>query len=283
MAEIVRIPVRDSIGAALRFTRERWRLVLAVAGLGAVLHLFALVGLGAIAPLYFVAVILISAAIYAVLTRAALSGPSAVRANLLGDAGRVAGAGAIIGFFCALIVFIISYVAMSVLIGPYGAEVKAAEKDQAAMQALMERSIAEQPGVVFWSMLACVLAMFLLTSRFYLAAPGSVERGRIHVFEGWRWTRGNLLRIAGARIALLLPALIFVGALQSLVAIAVGIGADSAADMAARAAANPAGFLVLFLFAQFVQIAIYTSLEAGLSAALYRASEAGPAPPPRAA
>jgi hypothetical protein len=264
------VPIRDSIGEALRFTRENWRFVLMVAGAGALAHTLALVVLGGIAPLWLVGLVLISAAIYAALTRAALSGVAAVRAELARDTGRTAASGGIVGFFFAIVAFVIVYVAMSVLIAPYSEEAKALVDDQAALAALMERAVGEQPNTVLAAMVIGFVVLLLLTSRLYLAVPASVERGRILVFESWRWTRGAVLRIAAARIALLGPALIFAGALQSLVGMAIGVGAGDPIALAQRAQSNPAGFLVFYAAAQFVQITVYTSLEAGLSAALYK-------------
>ncbi|MGE0740834.1 MAG: hypothetical protein AB7O98_05775 [Hyphomonadaceae bacterium] len=264
-------PIRDGIGAALRFVREDWRVVLTVAGIGAAAHVATLLLLGAIPILWLIGMALLSAAIHAALTRAALSGSSGVPGALPADTGRVFGAVAIVGFFFTLVAFMVAYVAMSVLIAPYAEEAKAAVDNQDAMTALLQRAVSEQPGVLFWSAIAGGAVLLLLTSRLYLAAPASVESGRIRVFESWRWTKGNLWRIVWARLALLAPALVFAGALQSLLGIVVGVGADNPLAMAERAAGNPFGFVAFYAGAHFLQISIYTALEAGLSVNLYRA------------
>lgn len=264
------LPVRDNIGAALRFVRENWRFVLSVAGIGAVAHLLALMGLGALPLVWLLALAVITSAVHAALTRAALSGAAAVAPNILRDASRVAASGAIVGFFFVIVAFLITYVAMSILIAPFADEAKAAVNDQAALTALMQRAVSEQPAVVFGSALAGFIILLLLTSRLYVSAPASVEQGRIVVFASWRLTKGHMLRIAAARLALLAPALIFAGALQSLIGMAVGVGSGDPFAMAASAQSNPYGFLAFFAGAQFIQITIYSALEAGLSTYLYR-------------
>lgn len=265
-----KLPIRDSIGAALRFARGNWRFVLGVAALGAGAHTLALAGLGS-NLLWFPALIAVSGAVHAVLTRAALSGAPGAASTLAGDTGRTIAAGAIVGFFAAMIVLVLLYVSMGVLIAPYVDEAKALLEDQAGLRALMERAVREQPAILSWTIGIGALIMLALTSRFYYAAPASIERGRILVFESWRSTKGAMWRVIAARVVLLGPALILVGALQSLAGMVVGVSGADPAAMAARAEANPLAFVAFYGVAQFLQIAIYTSLEAGLSASLYRA------------
>jgi len=265
-------PIRDSIGGALRFTREHWRFVLMVAGAAALAHTVALLLSGGVVILWLAAMMAISCAVYAAFTRAALAdAPQVARAQLIADAGRTLAAMAIVGFFFIIVMFMVAYVAMSVIIAPYAEQAKALESDQAGLMALMERAISEQPSVVWWSALAGIALLLLLTSRLYFAAPASVDRKRILVFESWRWTRGHLWRIVIARVALLAPALIFAGALQSLFGMALGLNVGDPTALAAQAPTNPLGFIAFFAGAMFIQTAIYTSLEAALSAHLYRA------------
>jgi hypothetical protein len=213
---------------------------------------------------------LVSAAVNAAFIAAALYRVGDVRARLAGDTGRVAAAMAMVGFFIALIAFLAIYVAMTVLIAPFAEEVKAAGQNQAQLMQIMNQAAEAQPSVLSWAMLLAGAAIFALTSRFYLAAPASVEEKRIVVFESWRWTRGNLLRIVAARLILLTFALLFVGALQSLIAMAMGVAAGDAMALAAYGQSNPAAFAIFFGVASFLHIAIYSSLEAGLSSYLYR-------------
>ena len=272
-----KLPIRDSIGAALRFARGNWRFVLAVAGLGAGLHTLALAVLGS-SLLWFPALIAISGAVHAVLTRAALSGASEAHVTLAADTGRTIAAGAIVGFFAAIIVLVLLYVSMAVLIAPYVEEAKALLEDQAGLRALMERAVREQPAILSWTLAIGALILLALTSRFYYAAPASIERRRILVFESWRSTKGAMWRVIAARVVLLGPALILVGALQTLAGMMVGVGGADPAAMATQVSANPLAFLAFYGAVQFLQIAIYTSLEAGLSASLYRAFQQQAAP-----
>lgn len=264
-----RLSVRDSIGEALRFTREHWRFVLTVAGLGALAQVAALM-LGILPFVMLAALVFVSAAIYAALTRAALSGPASVRAHAAGDTGRVAGAGAIVGGFGAIVALVTAYVAMAVLIAPFAEEAQGLKEDRAALEALMQRAVSEQPQVILWALVIGGVLLLLITSRLYLSAPASVDRARVSVFESWTWTKGNLLRIAGARVALLGPAMIFAGALQSLVGMGLGLGMADPVALAQSAQAKPALFIVFYALAQFMQIGVFTALEAGLSTAIYR-------------
>lgn len=272
-----KLQVREAIGAALRFVRGNIGFVAAIAGAGAFAHVALLGMLAAVPVLLLPGFVATWALLYAALTRAALSGPDAVRGALVRDAGRVAGSGAMVWFFFAIVAIVTAYAAMTLVIAPYAEEARAVKDNEAALAHLMQRAIAEQPNVLFWSMIVGFSVLLLLTSRLFLTAPASVERSRIVVFESWNWTRGNLLRIVGARVVLLGPALIFAGALQSLVGMAMGLGVADPIALAQSAQANPAAFMAFYGSAQFIQIAVYIALEAGLSAALYRQLS----PPPR--
>lgn len=259
------------VGEALRFVRENARFVASVAAIGALAQTSMLVLLGFVPLVLLIALIVAAAAAYAALTRAALNEPAAVRANLVSDTRHGGLAAAIVGFFFTLVTIIIAYGAMAILIAPYAEQANVVKEDEQALQQLMQRAVSEQPDVIFWSGLVGFVLLLLLTSRLYLAVPASIERGRVVVFESWTWTKGALLRIAGARVLLLGPALIFAGALQSLVGMAMSLGVRDPIALAQSAQANPAMFLVFFTLAQFLQIILYTALEAGLSTSLYRA------------
>src|SRR5262249_52207552 len=91
------------------------------------------------------------------------------------------------------------------------------------------------------------------------------------VFQSWQWTNRRILRVAGARILLLLPALLLANALASIVGLGLGFTSDNLMTLSTQAQANPAMFAVFYGIALFFQIAVYAALEAGLSVALYRA------------
>lgn len=264
-------PMRASVGAALRFVREEWRLVLLVAGIGAVAQALALLLLGA-TLMWPVAFLLIAIAAHAALTRAALSGGAQVQPNLAGDALRTLGCVAIVGLFAAIVFIVVLYLAMSALIAPYLEQAKAAGEDEAALRAVLETAIAAQPDLLRWMGLAGALIIFTLTSRFFFAAPLSLERGKVLAFQSWAATRGHLLKIMLARFVLLAPALILAGALQSIVGVLVGVPVGDPTLMIQRAFSNPLYWGAL----QFLQTAVYGALEAGLSVHLYR--QLAPAP-----
>jgi hypothetical protein len=277
MASATKLPIRDSVGAALRFVRENWRFVLIVAGIGAVVQ-----GIAVALPSIFGAVLLAFAAacVYAALTYAALNnGPQGLQPRIARDGARVAASVGLLAFLLAIVFIMMMFVAMSILIGPYGAEVQAAGQDEQAITAIMNRAVEEQPATSFWIMVVSVAIMFALTSLFYVVAPATVDQQRIAFFESWRLTKGNLLGIMGARLLLLAPALILAGALQSLLAAALGAEGGSVVTVMQLAQSNPVAFALFGVFGSFLQIALYSSLEAGLSASIYKELKAPAAPP----
>jgi hypothetical protein len=269
MAEPGKSSLWASIAEALRFHRENWRFVASVAAAGALAHVAVMALLGS-TLLVLPAILIVAAGLYAILTRAALSGAANALTNAPRDTLRTLGAGLIVVFIAAVLALATIYIAMSVLIAPYAEEAKALTQDQAGMQALLERAAATQPGVAAWAGLIGAALIFVLTSRFFFAIPASLQQGRVAALSSWGMTKGKLLPIMAARLILLGPALIFVGALQSLLGFLMGLGIGDPFSMMARARDNPTGFLVFFAGAQFLQIAIFTALEAGLSTALYR-------------
>lgn len=264
-----KVPIFESAGQAVGFLREHWRFAAAVAGMGALAQAGAFLLLGP-NVLWLVVLGVVGAAVTAAFLGAAIKGEAGAASRLGGDGARVFASMSIVGFFMAIAAFMILYVAMSVLIAPYAAEAQAAQEDQAALMAIMNRAIEAQPSVIMWSMIVGGVVLLALTSRLYLAAPGSVAENRIVVFDSWRWTKGNMLRIAAARIVLLGPALILVGALQSIAALALGAPGGNPAALAGLAASNPVGFALFYAVASFFQLGLFGALEAGLSAYLYR-------------
>jgi hypothetical protein len=269
MAENGRVPIRESAGHAVRFAVEQWRPILAVAAISALVQgaSFLLLGLNLI---WLVIMLVSTAAVTAALVALALDGPAGMAQRIVADTARIIASSAIIGFFMAIIVFLIIYVAMSVLIAPFAAEAKAAAEDQVRMAEIMSQAIESQPNVLLWAGLIGAVILFVLTTRFYLVAPASVDLKRIVVFNSWTWTRGNVMRIIAARLILLLPALFLTGAVQTLIALATGAPNGDPVQLAAMSQSNVLGFSLFYAGAAFTQIALYSSLEAGLSTYLYR-------------
>jgi hypothetical protein len=263
------VSIRDNVGAALRFARENWRFVLAVGGFAAAAQ--GLVLLFGLNPLWIVTVLLAVLAAHTALTSAALGLPRPFVNRLPGDSARVGAAMIILGALCAIVVLTVTFVAMSVLIAPYADEVRAAGEDRAAVRAITERALQSQPAALSWVSFLIAALLLALTTRFYLAAPASIERKRIVLFDSWRMTRGNFLRIVGARLLLLGPAFVFVGALQTLVAMALGAPSGDPLALINYANTNPAGFSGFYTVGIFLQVCLYSALEAGLSASFYRA------------
>jgi len=268
------LSIRDAVGGALRFVREDWQFVLAVAGCAALAQGLVL----ALGPslIWMVALIVVLITAHTALASGALGLPRPFFDRLPGDSARVAAAMTMIGFFLGIIFLMLTFVAMSILISPYETQVKAAGENQAALQAIIQRAIEGRPEVITIIMAVGAAIVFGLTTRFYLAAPATIDRRRVTVFESWKMTRGNFLRIAGARLLLLTPAFIFASALQSLVSIALQTPVNDPVVMLQYASGNPLGFAGFYTLGLFLQIAIFSALEAALSARLYRALSASP-------
>lgn len=266
MSEPVILSIRDTVGAALRFVRENLRFVVTVAALAALAQAV-LLPLGPNLA-WMAAVLLAVLAAHTALTTAALGG--APTEGLSANAGRVGLAMLLVGIFLAIIFIMLMFTAMSFMIAPYQAEVQAAGENQAALQAIVERALQEQQHIMSYAMFAGAVLAFLITTRFYLVVPATIDRKRISVFDSWRMTRGNFLRIIGARLLLLGPAFILASALQSLLAMAVGAPTSDPVQMLQFAQTNLLAFAIFYTLSIFLQIVIYSVLEAALSAKIYR-------------
>ncbi|MEZ5971065.1 MAG: hypothetical protein R3C31_04585 [Hyphomonadaceae bacterium] len=266
MSDATPISIRDTVGAALRFVRENVRFVFIVAALAALAQAIFL-------PLgpnvaWMAAVLIAVLVAHTALTRAALGGAASEPLQL--SVARVGGAMLMVGLFLGIVFVMLMFTAMSFIIAPYQAELQAAGQNQEAVAAIVERALQEQQGRMTIAMVIGAVLFFLVTTRFYLAAPATIDRKRISVFESWRMTRGNFLRIAGARLFLLTPAFILASMLQALLATAVGAPTGDPVQMLNYAQANLLGFALFYTLSIFLQIVIYSVLEAALSAKIYR-------------
>lgn len=278
------VPILESVGAAMRFVRENLNFILMASGAGA-LATAILSGLALTSPVIgvFAGVgsTFVQAMVSALFIGACLIGATAARGRMMSDGWRVWAAMFVIGFFMFIVMFIVTIPVMIVLfagpLAPYVDELQAAQGDQAAVMQAMNTFAQANPGAVLATMLFYTAIWLLLTSRLYLAAPASVEQGRILTFETWRWTRGAVLRITAARLLLLLPANVLAFAVGYLAGRLVGVDALNRPD---AAASNPAGYLAYVTAAAFITFALYSSLEAGLSSYMYRGLKPAETPKP---
>lgn len=274
MAEATGVSVRECVGAALRFSRENARFVglAALIGAGAT-ALVTAIGLAApqMGLLSGLANGVVQACVYAAFIGAILFGLNAVTARVARDGVRLWSAMVVIAFFLFIVFFILTIPVMIALfagpLAPYMSDLQAAGQDQAQVLAIMTRFAEANPGVLLLIFLIYATLWLLLTSRLFLAAPASIDAGRILTFETWGWTKGAMLKIAGARLLLLLPANILSGALGYIAGRAFGVDAFAPA----AAVGNVPGLLAYVFVASFVGFALYAALEAGLSTAFYRA------------
>lgn len=277
MAEGGKVPIQESVGAALASVRAHMRLVLTASAIGAA----ALAVVTALAlfvpPLGFLTTIgstFVRALVYAVFVAAALGFAANVQQRLGADGFRVWASMAVVGFFMFIVMFVLLIPGMIALfagpMAPYVGDLQNAGSDEGAVISIMTRFVQEQPGAVVSFMLFYAIVWVLLTSRLYLAAPASVDAGRILTFETWAWTKGSMLRITAARLLLLGPAYVLVSALDYVVASVAGINAMDPVATAAVAQSNPVVFIAYVLVTTFITFAVFSSLEAGLSSYLYR-------------
>lgn len=272
-----KVPVRESVGAALRFVRENWRPLAVISAISAVIATVLAVLSNAVGPLSLLVTIaasFVSAATYAAFTTGCLSGFAGVRQRLVGDGVRVWSAMAVVAFFLFIVMIVLGIpgvIVFAILIGPrYGAELQQVSGDQAATAALMGRILTENPGMILAFLIFYGVLWLALTSRLYLSAPASVDANRVLTFETWSWTRGNMWRIVGARLMLLFPAYVLVTGVSVLFANAIGLNITDPAAALAFAHANTPLYAVYLLISGFLQLALFSALEAGLSAYLYR-------------
>jgi hypothetical protein len=272
-----KVPVRESVGAALRFVRENWRPIATISAISAAVStLLAVTGVfaGALALPITAVSSFVGAATYAAFTSGCLSGFSGLQQRLLGDGVRVWTAMAVVAFFLLIVCVVLGIpgvIVFAILIGPrYGAELAQVSGDQAATMTLMQRILAENPGMLLAFLVFYGLIWFALTSRLYLSAPASVDAKRILTFETWSWTRGNMWRIVGARLMLLLPAYVIAAGLSFLLAGAIGLNVNDPASVQAYASAQTPLYAAYMLVSGFLQLGLYSALEAGLSTYLYR-------------
>lgn len=278
MAEAGKVMVYDSVGAALRFARLNWRFVLMASAIMAGVQTlcagisFAVPQAGA--PLQLLQWVA-QAVLYGALLAGALGLTRGFAQRNVVDGMRVWSAMAIMGFFLLIVLLMLSIVCAFVLAaGPLGAfapALQAAQNDESRVMAIFTEFAQQNPGTVLALALVYGAVWMTLTSRLYVAAPASIDQNRILTFETWAWTKGSMLRIIGARLMLLLPAFILVSCIPFLVGSALGINVTDPMSLTAAARANLAIVLVYLFVQQFVVFAAYTSLEAGLSAAIYQA------------
>lgn len=276
MAEL---SINRAVGEALRDVRHTWRSTLILAAIGGALS----TALG-LAPLYLgqstevpldLVQSFVAAGIYAALLGPPLQSPFSDRLPM--NMARVWAALLIVGAFLVLAMLIVM-VPTAILIGmrfePYMPALTAAGDNSTAVLAVMTRFARDNPVLCGGIALLYAILWLMLTSRFYLAAPATVAEQRILSFETWRWTQNNMLRIAAARLMLLLPAYVLAGAITALVARLVGFNLSILFDSDAlvRAArTNPAGLAAFSFVYDFLSIAVYRALEARLSASAYEA------------
>jgi hypothetical protein len=262
-----KVPILQSAGEAVRFLREHWRFALMV-GAGAGLAQGATIM--ALGPTWLGLLMLgiVAAFAHAAYLRRAI--PAEPQIALAWDALRVFAAMAVVAVILTMVAFAASYGAMGVLIAPYAEEAQAIVDNQEQMMALLDRAIAAQPHVLYWTLGVVGLASLLLTSRLYLAAPATVERRRIVVFDSWRLSKGNMLRIAATRLLVMTPAAIVVMAVQSVFGLGLGLNVGDTGALAGQAQTAPALFALFYGLAGAAQAAVLGALEAGLAAYLYK-------------
>src|SRR5688572_24613856 len=178
MAQDGKVPVRESVGAALRFVREHLSLTLMVSAVAAlVLTVLSAVSLQAQAnPMLglpiSIATTFVSAAYYAAFVSTAVKGGAGLGQRLLSETGRLWVAMALITLFF-VIVFVVLLIPTSIILamtlGPYLSDLQSAGQDEAAMMAVFSRYAMENPGPLLLTSLFFLTVWLLLSSRLFLS------------------------------------------------------------------------------------------------------------------
>jgi hypothetical protein len=274
MTAPAQVPILQSVGAAPRFVMSQWRSVATFAAFGA-LATAALAAIAVGTPFLGIVISILTSGVQAAVYTLFIAGfLSLGTGGWLQRALTVWGAMIVIAFFLFIVLFVISFPATIVLfagpLGAYTADLQAAGTNQDEVMKVMVRFVEEQPGAIALTLLFFGAVWMYLTSRLYLAAPATAEQGRVLTFETWKWTKGATLRIIAARLMLLAPAYVLVTALAYVVGGLFGIDAFDPASLAAAAQGNVVLFLIYVALRAFATLALYSSLEAGLSSYLYR-------------
>jgi hypothetical protein len=189
------------------------------------------------------------------------------------DEARLFNAMSQIGFFL-LIVFVVAAIPGIIITGamfvPHQEALEAAQGDPAASMALVQKVMAQNVPTLVLLGVVYGLAWLALTSRLFLAAPATISEGRSVAFESWSWTAGNLMRIAAARLLLLIPAFFLVAFVQALAPALLGVDTRDAGSVITLARQDAARFAVIAFWGAFLSCLIYAACEAGLSAYLYK-------------
>jgi hypothetical protein len=206
-----------------------------------------------------------TALFYALAMRGAFGHGYGFRGETLRDGVAVFSGVGVVGFFLFLALIAANVAANAILFAPFMEELQGAENDPAAMQAMAERVMTENPLGVILAFFVFALVTLLLTSRLYLAGPESVAAHRGRSFETWAWTKGNMFRIIGARLLLLVPAYV----LASLVGI-VAAGPFGALFSLGSAEPSALGVAVGLGVLSGVQAVVHHGLEAHLAVVLHK-------------
>lgn len=263
--------VQDSVGTALHFVRSNWRNIAVIAVIGALAATTAQM-VGSLAPtlpfLTVAAVLLLNALIYAVFIGLALRGQPL--RFVWAEGVRLFAAMAVIAFFFCIVGFVLAMVGGIILLAgpyaPYLQEVSRASGDQAAVNQLLMRMWIQNPWPIVLLCAFYFAVWFYLSTRLYLAAPATIDRGRILTFETWSWTKNAALKIAGARAMLVGPAFVLSFALTYLIGRAAGVDLFNANTPAPQ----PAAALAYAIISAFISYLVSDAISAGLSTALYR-------------
>ncbi len=269
-----KVPILESARAGFAFARENIAISAAAAAIVAapvaLLETVAQQQILSGAPILGFAIWLASlyAGVFfhaALLRRAlALEPGKGAAIRLSADEARLGVAIGVAGFFLAIVCLLpgvfVSAIAFAVLAEPFAAEIQAAAGDAVAQQAIAQKVMAQNPGATLAVLAALAFAWWAATSRLYLVAPATIAERRIRTLETWAWTKGNMLRIMAARLALLGPAFSVVMFAQLAIVSLTGGAAEP--PILLEIGIRYAGAFVLLL--------VYSAAEAGLSAYLYR-------------
>jgi hypothetical protein len=277
-----KVPIAETAAAGLKFLTENWRRILpacALMGVAQGFHLYAAAQAHAnasaapLALLGSVAVLLLTILLGASFYRLAL------RNQYPGVLGVAFGAdervyfGAVI--WSALPLLLIIFIAMFGLAAILMPDLRASgmtPEQATADQAFMTSLAQKHAGPIVSIFLAALILIAWISLRLVLAAPATIDSGKIKVWSTSTWTKGNVWRIFGAILMLLAPITILMLVIQSIAALAVGVNPEQA--QAGTAAPTPSVAIYGFIYGLTTGVSL--APMAGLASYLYK----GLRPPP---
>jgi hypothetical protein len=274
-----KVSILDGVGATMRAWRidVSFNLMAGAASATVIIFCMLFVSIGAslnpsIGILAFTALSFIYAGIYTMFLRRAAAPTTLFEFKSVAEnAPRVWAAMAIVGLFLFLIVLLCAIcVALSVSASMSPAQLQSVQGDEARAQALMLSFLNQRPWFGPTALLLSSLVILSFSTRFYLAAPGTLDMRRIKSLDAWKWTRGAFWKILASRLLLMLPSAIVVYSVPALLTYAFGYKPYDVASEQAFSQANAGAYFIVNFIGVSLVLGVLLPLDAILSTYFYK-------------